>query len=54
MPIARRPQSRAVVVLGFLLAGLLTLWGVGAYLLLTHTPDFGPLPGSTPTPSVTE
>ena len=48
----RRPfdprQPRALAVLVVTLAALLVLWGVGAFLLLTRTPDFGDLPGSSP------
>ena len=46
----RRPQSRAVALLGMALAALLLLWGIGAYILLAHTPDFGE-PPTSPTPS---
>ena len=51
-PVRTRPdprQRRALVALVVTLAALVTLWGVGAYLLLAHTPDFGNLPGSAPT-----
>ena len=42
-------QSQAVVVLAVALVVMLVLWGVGTYLLLAHTPDFGDLnPGPTP------
>jgi hypothetical protein len=55
-PHANGRQSRAVLVLAVTLAALVTLWAVGTYLLLVHTPDLGELPGSTisPSPSATE
>lgn len=51
-PPSRPSQSRAVALLVLALAALLTLWGVGGYLLYTWAPaDFGePAPG-TATPS---
>ena len=44
-------QPRALAALVVTLTALLMLWGVGAFLLLTRTPDFGDLPRSSPSPT---
>ena len=47
----RRPQSGAVAALAATLVALLTIWIVGAILLIRYAPDLGELPGSSPSPS---
>jgi hypothetical protein len=50
---AGKPQTLAVLVLSLVLAGLLTLWLVGGFLLFTRAPaNFGVPPNATASPSV--
>jgi hypothetical protein len=44
----KRQQTRAVAVLAVTLAALLTLWIVGAFLLIRYAPHLGELPNPSP------